>query len=143
MEQGLSEQISAFVALSETIKEQYALHQKEVQRCELLTQDLLHKLELETNTYHERAAIATKLQQCREQRRPHKDAIAVMAPLATYLASGKGQSMLAQLEHIAKATQKAEAGMVNRKYSPRILSPGEYHSKAAGEASAADKRKDK
>ena len=57
---------------------------------ERLQQDLLHQLELEDTSYHNRAHIASQLKQCRTKRRIAKDFLAASEPLVNYLKTDGG-----------------------------------------------------
>lgn len=93
----------------------------QLQKMDALTQDYLHKLELEDIGYAERAKIATKLQDCRRQRRAHKDTIEVLDPLVKWLDSDRGKNLYNLLREVLGKTRKAEERMKNRKYYPRVL----------------------
>ena len=59
----ISQQISEFLQLMEQAQRSYTYSAEEVQRMELLTQDYLHKLELQSCSYHARTRVATAIQQ--------------------------------------------------------------------------------
>lgn len=56
-----SESISSFCKLMENAQKDYAWNYDEVNRMDRLTQDFLHKLELDGLDYKERAKVATQL----------------------------------------------------------------------------------
>ena len=56
-----SESISSFCKLMENAQRDYAWNYDEVNRMDRLTQDYLHKLELDGLDYKERAKVATQL----------------------------------------------------------------------------------
>lgn len=122
----LSEQIGRLLAALADVQKVYSTSNERVQHMDRLTQDLLHALELQDNTYHERARIATELQQCRAQRRPYKDNIYRTEPIAGFLRSDKGEKFIRQLEYLRGLAQHAERTPLGRKYSPRVLTPREY-----------------
>lgn len=68
-----SESISSFCKLMENAQRDYAWNYDEVNRMDRLTQDYLHKLELDGLDYKERAKVATQLAKCRQARRECKD----------------------------------------------------------------------
>lgn len=86
-----------------------------------LTQDYLHKLELDGLSYSERAKVATKLQSCRQLRREHKDTAEILEPLVQFVDSDKGRNMMNLLREALGKTRKAEERMENRVYHPRVL----------------------
>lgn len=67
--------ISDFVQMMEEASKDYAWNYEEVNRMDRLTQDYLHKLELDNLDYKERAKVATQLAQCRQARRACKDTV--------------------------------------------------------------------
>ena len=91
-----------------------------------LTQDYLHALELEATSYHERARVATALNQCREERRPFKDNVYLTEPVAAYLKSQEGKKLLGRLEHLRNLAHNTERCALGKKYSPRVLTKAEY-----------------
>ena len=66
-----SEFISSFCKLMENAQKDYAWNYDEVNRMDRLTQDYLHKLELDGLDYKERAKVATQLAKCRQARREY------------------------------------------------------------------------
>lgn len=63
-----SESIGAFCRMMEDAQKDYAWNYSEVNRMDRLTQDYLHKLELDGLDYKERAKVATSLAKCRQAR---------------------------------------------------------------------------
>ena len=120
----LSEQISAFCKLLDSAPKEYEWHGSEVQRLDRLTQDYLHALELDHLKYGGRAKVATKLAECRQERRKHKDVVLVLEPLVEYLASDKGRRILDQLREVLGKTRKEEKHLRERSYVPRELENG-------------------
>lgn len=96
----------------------------EVVRLDRLTQDYLHQLELGELTYKERAKVATKLQQCRQMRRIHKDTAEILEPLITYLETEKGKQLINLLREVLGKTRKTEERMETRVYWPREMGGG-------------------
>lgn len=99
----------------------HAWSREEVNRMDRLTQDLLHQLELDGLDYGERAKVATKLMQCRQLRREHKDTVEILEPLVQFLDSDKGKNMMNLLREALGRTRKVEERMENRTYHPRVL----------------------
>lgn len=116
-----SHSISAFCKLMEDAKSDYAWNFSEVNRMDRLTQDYLHKLELEDLDYQERAKIATQLRRCRQARRACKDTIEVLEPLVQFLESDKGKNLLNLVREALGKTRKVEERMETRTYIPRVL----------------------
>ena len=126
MEQKLSQQISGFLQLMEQAQKSYAYSAEEVQRMELLTQDYLHKLELQSCSYHARTRVATAIRDCRAERRRHKDNTIILEPLVGFLQTEKGKLLISQLQQTLGAVRRAERATVDRHYHPRVLSAEEY-----------------
>lgn len=114
----LSDKISEFLQLIQTVQEN-AVHSKdEIVRTEQLSMDYLHQLELETTTYHNRAKIAAGLRTARQQRRDAKNTLEVTEPLLSFVESDRGKVLIHQLREILGATRKAEKLISNRSYAP-------------------------
>ena len=126
MEKDTSQQIADFLIFLSGVTEEYKHSQEEVRVIEELTQDYMHKLELQDHTYHERAKIASALRQCRIDRRFRKDRITILDPVVQCLTSDKGKLILSQLQQTLGAVRKAKRGTQDRRYIPRILSAEEY-----------------
>ena len=126
MEQKLSQQISGFLQLMEQAQKSYTYSAEEVQRMELLTQDYLHKLELQSCSYHARTRVATAIRNCRAERRRHKDNTIILEPLVSFLQTEKGKLLISQLQQTLGAVRKAERVTQDRQYHPRVLSAEEY-----------------
>ena len=116
-----SKSISDFITMMEDTKKDYQWNYEEVGRLDLLTQDYLHKLELDNLNYRERAKVATKLASCRQSRREHKDMVEVLEPLVNFMESDKGKSLLNLLREALGKTRKVEGRMGNRVYITRVL----------------------
>lgn len=91
MDKTISQVISEFLSFLSQAQSDYAFSQEEIVRLDMLTQDYLHKLELQDTNYRDRAKMATDLRQCRIDRRYHKDHVANLAPLVQCLTSDKAR----------------------------------------------------
>ena len=120
-----SEHISEFCKLMEDAQKDYEWNYSEVNRMDKLTQDYLHKLELENLGYKGRAKVATQLTRCRQMRRGCKDTVEVLEPLVDFLESDKGKNFLNLLREVLGSTRKAEKRMGARVYIPRVLEESE------------------
>ena len=121
MEQKLSQQISGFLQLMEQAQKSHAYSAEEVQRMEFLTQDYLHKLELQSCSRHARTKVATAIRDCRTVRRQHKDNTIILEPLVSFLQTDKGKLLIT-----LGAVRRAERTTQDRQYHPRVLSAEEY-----------------
>lgn len=96
-----SESIGAFCRMMEDAQKDYAWNYSEVNRMDRLTQDYLHKLELDGLDYKERAKVATSLAKCRQARREYKDTVEILEPLVQFLESDKGKNLFLARFHLA------------------------------------------
>lgn len=126
MTQTLTNGISEALKELAKTKARYQLAQEELTRCEKLSQDYLHILELGELKYHDRAKLGELLRQCRLERRYAKDALQCYQPVVDFLESEKGKLAVGQFQQLLGNVRKAEQQMKNRSYSPRILSDQEY-----------------
>ena len=116
-----SETLSSFCRMLEDAQKDYAWNCDEMKRMDDLTQDYLHKLELDGLDYKERAKVATQLMKCRQSRRECKDTIEVLEPLMQFLYSDRGKSLYNQFRETLGKTRKVEERMETRTYIPRVL----------------------
>ena len=116
-----SSYISDFCKMVTDVLKNYEWNKEEVNRLDKLTQDYLHKLELDELDYKGRAKVATKLTTCRQLRRASKDTVEVLEPFVTFLESDKGKNMMNLLRDALGKTRKAEERMENRTYRYKVL----------------------
>lgn len=116
-----SESISNFCDMVTDVLRDYEWNKEEVNRLDKLTQDYLHKLELDGLDYKGRAKVATKLTTCRQLRRASKDTVEVLEPFVTFLESDKGKNMMNLMRDALGKTRKVEEKMVNRSYRYKVL----------------------
>ena len=125
-----SASISEFCKLINSASKDFAWHSEEESKMDMLTQDLLHALELNNLDYKERAKLATQLQHCRKQRRVHKDIATVLEPLVEFLESYRGKNLVNALNEAVGKMRKAEEKIAKRTYYPRIINPPAQSDKA-------------
>lgn len=113
--------ISEFCNVVTKARGDYEWNKDEVNRLDRMTQDYLHKLELEGLSYNERAKVATQLARCRQLRRASKDTVEILEPLIQFLESDKGRGMLNILREALGKTRKVEERMENRTYRYKVL----------------------
>lgn len=113
--------IKEFCKMMEDASKDYEWNFNEVNRMDKLTQDYLHKLELDDLDYSERAKIATQLMQCRKSRRACKDTVEVLRPLVEFLESDRGKNLYNLVREALGKTRKVEERMETRVYVPRVL----------------------
>lgn len=116
-----SKRIEEFNSMIKDAIKDYYWNTDEVNRLDKLTQDYLHKLELENLNYKERAKIATKLTKCRKLRRESKDRAEILLPLVNFLESDKGKTMMNLINETLGKTRKIEEKKENRTYKYKVL----------------------
>lgn len=116
-----SETISGFCRMLEEAQKDYSWNFDEVGRMDRLTQDYLHKLELDGLDYKERAKVATQIMRCRQARRECKDTVEILEPLVQFLDSDKGKNLFNLVRETLGKTRKVEERMETRTYIPRVL----------------------
>lgn len=114
-----SEGISNFLEFLRNCTSQYNIAFQEEIEQEKLTQDLLHKLELENLTYHEQARIAKKLVEVRRDRRKAKDVVMATEPIVEWLGDVENEKYRKSLERLLGEVKKIEKKKVYRAYVPR------------------------
>lgn len=78
-------------------------------------------LELGDLDYKERAKVATKLKNARQERRRYKDVIQVLTPFFHFYTDSRTAPTLRQLGEVLGKTRKAERSLDYRVYVPRVL----------------------
>lgn len=115
--------ISGFCQMANEALRDYDWNKEEVNRLDRLTQDYLHKLELEGLNYKERAKVATRLAQCRQLRRESKDTVEILEPFVMFLNSDKGRNIMNLMREALGKTRKVEERMDTRTYRYKVLDP--------------------
>lgn len=118
-----SDTISEFLDFLRESADQYSAEYDNVHEKDLESQDLLHKLELQSLTYHQEAHLAADLKKVRAARRNSKDAVTVLEPIKEYCETNA--STIKSLERLLGEVRKAEKSLENRFYIPRVLKEGE------------------
>lgn len=113
--------ISNFCETITQAKQDYEWNKSEINRLDKLTQDYLHKLELDGLNYKERAKVATQLARCRQLRRESKDTVEILEPLIEFIETEKGRQMLNLIKETLGKTRKVEERMETRTYRYRVL----------------------
>lgn len=89
----------------------------ELKQCDDRTRDILHDLELNDHTYHERGKLTTELVEIRRRRRVAKDTIELLNPLCTWLTNNSKQ--IHMLESVLGEMRKIDVRHENRMYWPK------------------------
>ncbi len=112
-----SKQIERFLDFLREAKTDYNIAVSGEKEANDATQDLLHRLELYENTYHEYARMAKKLAQVRQERRTAKDRREQIQPVVDWLEeNGK---VVFGLEKLLGDVRKAEKATEGRFYTQR------------------------
>ena len=132
-----SKNIENFLNFYDAVKREYDIASEMVSQCDKLTQDILHRLELESLSTNEKNKIATQLKYCRKDRRYWKDIVEEVESFVTMF----NQTEASQADNKKKAeveanrrfinmlretlgkTRKQESYHANRSYKPRIILP--------------------
>lgn len=114
-----SEYISDFLNFIHASESRHNQSSEELVTQDRLTQDLLHKLELEDLKYSERGKVATQLVENRKLRRYCKDEVEELDPIIKFIQENK--KALNEMTQLLGAVRKAEKFHTNRNYTPRVL----------------------
>ena len=132
-----SKNIENFLNFYDAVKRDYDIAFEMVNQCDKLTQDLLHRLELESLSTGEKNKIATQLKYCRKDRRYWKDIVEELESFVTMfnqteasLSDNKKKAeieanrrFINMLRETLGKTRKQEGYHANRSYKPRIILP--------------------
>lgn len=116
--------ISDFCTMVAEAKQDYEWNRDEVNRLDRLTQDYLHRLELDGLSYGERAKVATQLARCRQLRRESKDTVEILEPFIEFIETEKGKQMMNLMRETLGKTRKVEERMGTRTYRYKVLEAG-------------------
>lgn len=133
----VSKNIENFLNFYDAVKRDYDTAFEMVNQCDKLTQDLLHRLELESLSTSEKNKIATQLKYCRKDRRYWKDIVeetesfvAMFNQTEVSQSDGKKKAeveanrrFINMLRETLGKTRKQEGYHANRSYKPRIILP--------------------
>ena len=117
----LSGVIEGFINTVEEAQRDYDWNYEEVNRLNLLQQDLLHMLELSDLKYSGRGKVATQLRNCRIDRRASKDTVEMLEPFLEQINSDKGVQVMKFLKELLGQTRNLEKNMGVRVYRFREL----------------------
>ena len=135
----VSKNIENFLNFYDAVKRDYDTAFEMVNQCDKLTQDLLHRLELESLSTGEKNKIATQLKYCRKDRRYWKDIVEETESFVNMfnqteasLSDGKKKAeveanrrFINMLGETLGKTRRQEGYHANRSYKPRIILPKE------------------
>lgn len=101
-----SKSVKAFLDFIRFAQEDYRMARQDVVETEDETQDLLHRIELGGDKYHDVAKLSLALRKTRQDRRDAKDEIKVLAPLIDWAEENK--SVIKDLEQLLGTLRKEE-----------------------------------
>ena len=125
-----SKNIENFLNFYDVAQQEYKIAFEMVNKCDQLTQDLLHKLELDKLSNSEKNKIATQLKYCRKDRRYWKDIVEELEPFVDLFVSMGDNKKVAESSktfinmlrsNVLGKTRKQETYHANRSYKPRII----------------------
>lgn len=109
--------IENFLQFLRDVKEVYDISKLKENDADNETQDILHKLELDDNSYHETASLAKLLRIVRQERRKAKDNALMTAPVVDWVE--ENERVIKSLERLLGAVRKAEKSTEGRYYNPK------------------------
>lgn len=112
-----SAQLESFLRWLRESEAQLRMAQQDEQDCNAQTQDILHRLELSEDGYHETARLGKLLRRVRQRRRTAKDAVEIASLPAGW--AQKNKDVTGSLERLLGAMRKAEERQKIREYTPR------------------------
>ena len=120
-----SEYIAEFINFVKEAQSHYKFCEEEMHNQEALTQDYLHKLELDELNCAERSKLATKLAINRKDRRYYKDRVEELKPIVDFFADQQNKRVFDLLTQVIGQTRKQEGYHKYRTYKPKILKENE------------------
>ncbi len=109
-----SEYISNFLKFLRESKMNYQIASEQENQANSETQDILHRMELKSDSYHDMAKMAKRLKQVRQERRKAKDIKEVTEPILKW--TQEYEKVIKTLEWILGDVRKAEERVKNRHY---------------------------
>ncbi|MCL2322793.1 MAG: hypothetical protein FWC47_11905 [Oscillospiraceae bacterium] len=119
MDTKLSLKLEQFLKTCDEVKKQYDFNFEIVGKCDEITCDYLHKLELSKTTSNEKAKMATAERKNRLKRREAKDIVEVDEPLRKFILSPEGTKAINMLRQTLGDIRKVEKYHENRTYVER------------------------
>lgn len=117
-----SQIIKTFLDFVDNARSEYNFNLEAMKNEERVTQDYLHKLELEGLNCRERSKIATQLVHNRQARRNYKDAVEELEPIVEFFEDPKNRSVLNSMPQLLGQVRKAENYHKRRFYVPKAIS---------------------
>lgn len=116
-----SQIIKTFLDFVDSARSEYNFNLEAMKNEERITQDYLHKLELEGLNCRERSKIATQLAHNRQVRRSYKDAVEELEPIVEFFEDPKNRSVLNSMSQLLGQVRKVESYHKRRFYVPKVI----------------------
>lgn len=112
-----SDNIEIFLNFLRQAKREYQIAIAEEREKDAESQDLVHRLELNNNTYHDMAKIAKTITKVRRERRQAKDRQQVLKPVTDWIC--QNTRVMKSLEELLGAVRRAEKALEGRTYTQK------------------------
>lgn len=112
-----SDNIQIFLEFLRQAKREYQIAIAEEREKDAESQDLVHRLELNNNTYHDMAKIAKTITKVRRERRQAKDRQQVLKPVTDWIC--QNTRVMKSLEELLGAVRRAEKALEGRTYTQK------------------------
>lgn len=112
-----SDNIEIFLNFLRQAKREYQIAITEEREKDAESQDLVHRLELNHNTYHDMAKIAKTITKVRRERRQAKDRQQVLKPVTDWIC--QNTRVMKSLEELLGAVRRAEKALEGRTYTQK------------------------
>lgn len=112
-----SEHLEVFLSFLRDASAQAGQAIEDGREADTQTQDILHRLELYADSYHETARLGKLLRQVRQRRRKAKEAYERTKPIADWCQENK--AAIKSLERLLGVVHKAEERQQNRIWAPK------------------------
>ena len=132
-----SQIIKTFLDFVDNARSEYNFNLEAMKNEERITQDYLHKLELEGLNCRERSKIATQLAHNRQARRNYKDTVEELEPIVEFFEDPKNRSVLNSLSQLLGQVRKVESYHKRRFYVPKVIDSEIIKTETAKETLAA------
>ena len=117
-----SQVIKTFLDFVDNAKSDYNYNLEAMKNEERITQDYLHKLELEGLNCRERSKIATQLVSNRQARRNYKDAVEELEPIVDFFDDPQNKALIKKMAELLGQIRKVESYHQKRFYVPKVIS---------------------
>lgn len=113
--------ISGTLSVIQSLEMRHQVNYEGVHEQDLITQDLLHKLELEPLNAAQMVQLAKQLKDVRQTRRLMKDEIEVMQPLMDFMQDANNKKAMQELAQTLGKMRNVTKIQASRQYYPRVL----------------------